>query len=114
MGRLMTRLSIGNWSLRARLLAGVVGLVSIALVTTGIIGTTLVRSYLVHQVDQQLNAGIAAASRAPVILRPPPDRDPESIADAVLVLRTGLGRCGAAASVAARWRRARRCRSCLR
>jgi two-component system OmpR family sensor kinase len=69
--RVLARLSVRQWSLRARLLAGVVGLVAIALLTTGIVGTTLLRSYLVHQVDQQLQGGAAALDRRPLD-RPPP------------------------------------------
>jgi len=69
---LLARLSVRQWSLRARLLAGVVGLVAIALVTTGLIGTTLLRSYLVHQVDQQLQGGISAVGRRPLDRPPPP------------------------------------------
>jgi two-component system OmpR family sensor kinase len=70
----LARLSIRNWSLRARLLAGVVGLVAIALVVTGFVGTALLRSYLVQQVDQQLQIGVAALARPPATapLRPPP------------------------------------------
>jgi two-component system OmpR family sensor kinase len=63
--KVLARLSVRNWSLRARLVAGVVGLVAVALVTTGTIGVALLRSYLVHQVDQQLAVGVVAASRAP-------------------------------------------------
>jgi two-component system OmpR family sensor kinase len=70
--RLLTRLSIRNWSLRARLLAGVVGLVAAALVTTGTVGVTLQRQYLVHQVDSQLQVGLRAMSRAPESRRLPP------------------------------------------
>jgi two-component system OmpR family sensor kinase len=66
----LDRLSIRNWSLRARLLAGVVGLVAAALVTTGTIGTTLLRSYLVQQVDAQLQVGVRVLGRAPAA-RPP-------------------------------------------
>jgi two-component system OmpR family sensor kinase len=67
---LLDRLSIRNWSLRARLLAGVVGLVAAALVTTGTVGTTLLRSYLVQQVDTQLQVGVRVLARAPAA-RPP-------------------------------------------
>jgi two-component system, OmpR family, sensor kinase len=69
---LLTRLSIRSWSLRARLLAGVVGLVAVALVTTGTVGITLLRSYLVHQVDAQLQVGVRALGRAPAAGPLPP------------------------------------------
>src|SRR5215469_1494403 len=75
MRRLLARLSVRRWSLRARLLAAVVGLVAAALATTGTVGVTLLRSYLMHQVDQQLAIGAArvldrgVAVPAPV---PPP------------------------------------------
>ena len=65
MRKVLARLSVRSWSLRARLVAAVVGLVAVALVTTGTIGVALLRSYLVHQVDQQLAVGVVAASRAP-------------------------------------------------
>jgi two-component system OmpR family sensor kinase len=73
----LARLSVRNWSLRTRLVAGVVGLVAIALVTTGIVGTTLLRGYLVHQVDQQLAVGVAAMGRSPSIRPLPPASPPE-------------------------------------
>jgi two-component system, OmpR family, sensor kinase len=62
---LVPRLSIRNWSLRARLLVGVVVLVAAALVTTGTLGVTLQRSYLMHQVDSQLKVGVRAMDRVP-------------------------------------------------
>jgi CheY-like chemotaxis protein/HAMP domain-containing protein len=68
----LARLSARNWSLRTRLLAGVVGLVAIALVTTGIVGVTMLRSYLVQQIDQQLAVGATAMSRAPTARPAPP------------------------------------------
>ncbi|HEY3630948.1 MAG TPA: hypothetical protein VGL21_08610, partial [Jatrophihabitantaceae bacterium] len=61
-----------RWSLRARLLAAVVGLVAIALVTTGLIGTTLLRSNLVHQLDRQLPIAANALQRRPTDRPPPP------------------------------------------
>jgi two-component system OmpR family sensor kinase len=64
--------SIRNWSLRARLLAGVVGLVAAALVTTGTVGVTLQRGYLVQQVDTQLQIGVRALGRAPAARPLPP------------------------------------------
>jgi two-component system OmpR family sensor kinase len=70
--RLLTRLSIRNWSLRTRLVACVVGLVAAALVTTGTIGTTLLRSYLVDQVDSQLQVGLRVLNRAPSARPLPP------------------------------------------
>jgi two-component system OmpR family sensor kinase len=63
---------VRQWSLRARLLAAVVGLVAIALVTTGLIGTTLLRSNLVHQLDQQLQAATKALQVRPLDQLPPP------------------------------------------
>jgi two-component system, OmpR family, sensor kinase len=66
MRTLLARLSVRRWSLRARLLAAVIGLVAAALATTGTVGITLLRSYLTHQVDEQL----AVAAR--VIVRPTP------------------------------------------
>ncbi|MDP9094276.1 MAG: HAMP domain-containing histidine kinase [Actinomycetota bacterium] len=74
MPRLLRRLSIRNWSLRARLLAGVVGLVAVALVTTGILGAALLRGYLVQQVDSQLTVGLRALNRPidATPLAPPP------------------------------------------
>ena len=59
-----------NWSLRTRLLAGVVGLVAIALFVTGIAGTALLRGYLVNQVDSQLKVGVGAVGK--VVTRPVP------------------------------------------
>jgi two-component system OmpR family sensor kinase len=59
----VTRLSPRSWSLRMRLLAAVVGLVAAALVTTGTVGVTLLRGYLVHQVDAQLKVGVRVLSR---------------------------------------------------
>jgi two-component system, OmpR family, sensor kinase len=64
MWSLLARLSVRRWSLRARLLAAVVGLVAVALATTGTVGVTLLRSYLVHQVDQQLGTGARVLERA--------------------------------------------------
>jgi two-component system OmpR family sensor kinase len=72
---MLARLAVRNWSLRARLLAGVVLLVAIALATTGTVGVALLRSYLVHQVDQQLNVGVVAISRGPSGRPPPVPRD---------------------------------------
>ncbi|MCU1659462.1 MAG: sensor histidine kinase, partial [Pseudonocardiales bacterium] len=72
MRRLLTRLSIRNWSLRTRLLAGVVGLVAVALVATGTVGLTLLRSYLVHQVDSQLQVGARVLTRTPDAAPRPP------------------------------------------
>jgi len=63
MRRLLARLSVRRWSLRARLLAAVVGLVAAALATTGTVGITLLRSYLMHQVDQQLAIGAKVLDR---------------------------------------------------
>jgi two-component system OmpR family sensor kinase len=106
--RLLRRLSIRNWSLRARLLAGVVGLVAVALVTTGILGVTLLRGYLVQQVDSQLTVGLRAMNRpaSATPLAPPPgpsdqlptpfwfaDLDPNG---AVLSERGGSGAAGEA------------------
>lgn len=68
MHRLLSRISIRHWSLRTRLLAAVVGLVAIALATTGTIGITMLRSYLVHQIDDQLSVGGVRFSGA----TPPP------------------------------------------
>ncbi|MBV9592963.1 MAG: HAMP domain-containing histidine kinase [Actinobacteria bacterium] len=55
-------LSPSRWSLRLRLVVGVAVLAAVGLAVSGTLGVTLLRSYLVHQVDQQL-AGIA--DRAP-------------------------------------------------
>jgi two-component system OmpR family sensor kinase len=60
----LAQLPTRNWSLRTRLLAGVVGLVAIALVVTGIAGTALLRTYLVNQVDAQLKVGVGAVGKA--------------------------------------------------
>ncbi|MDT4938743.1 MAG: two-component system, OmpR family, sensor kinase, partial [Pseudonocardiales bacterium] len=46
-----------------RLLAAVVGLVAAALVATGTVGVTLLRGYLVHQVDTQLKVGVRVLNR---------------------------------------------------
>ena len=70
MGRLLSWRSRARLSLRARLLIAVVGLMAIALVTTGIVGTTLLRSYLTEQVDEQLKGGVVVLSRVPP--GPPP------------------------------------------
>jgi two-component system OmpR family sensor kinase len=59
-----------GWSLRARLVIGVVGLAAVALLVTGTIGTTLLRSYLVQQVDEQLQGG-AGALNGPLISHGP-------------------------------------------
>ena len=61
--RLGGRLSARRWSLRARLLIGVVALAAVGLVVTGSAGTALLRSYLVRQLDDQLVAGEVALSR---------------------------------------------------
>lgn len=74
MRTLLARLSVRHWSLRARLLAAVVGLVAVALATTGTVGVTLLRSYLVHQVDQQLQIGARVIERAPEVPVPPQAR----------------------------------------
>lgn len=71
MRTLAARLSVRHWSLRARLLAAVVGLVAVALATTGTVGVTLLRSYLVHQVDQQLQVGARVLERGPQVPVPP-------------------------------------------
>ena len=60
--RLGGRLSVRRWSLRARLLIGVVALAAVGLVVTGSAGTALLRSYLVRQLDDQLVAGEVALS----------------------------------------------------
>ncbi|HEY3089065.1 MAG TPA: HAMP domain-containing sensor histidine kinase [Jatrophihabitantaceae bacterium] len=74
MRKLLGRLSVRRWSLRARLLAAVVGLVAVALATTGTVGVTLLRSYLMHQVDQQLAVGARVLDRATPLPEPPPTR----------------------------------------
>ncbi|MDT4937581.1 MAG: two-component system, OmpR family, sensor kinase [Pseudonocardiales bacterium] len=75
----MTRLSPRNWSLRTRLLAAVVTLVAAALVTTGTVGITLLRGYLVHQVDSQLNVGARVLNRPTDSTPPtPPTPPPQS------------------------------------
>lgn len=78
---MLVRVAPRGWSLRARLLAAVVGLVAIALLVTGIAGTALLRSYLMQQVDQQLKGGANAllqrptnANGEPRRLGPPPGR----------------------------------------
>lgn len=58
-----------QWSLRLRLVAGVVVLVAIALAVTGTLGVALLRSYLVRQVDQQL-IGLASQPRGPADVSP--------------------------------------------
>lgn len=60
--RLGGRLSVRRWSLRARLLIGVVALAAVGLVVTGSAGTALLRNYLVRQLDDQLVAGEVALS----------------------------------------------------
>jgi two-component system OmpR family sensor kinase len=73
MRELLARLSVRRWSLRARLLAAVLGLVAVALATTGTVGITLLHSYLMHQVDQQLEVGARVLDRpAPVPAPVPP------------------------------------------
>jgi two-component system OmpR family sensor kinase len=66
----LSRLPMRNWSLRARLVASVIGLVAAALVTTGTVGSALLRSYLVQQVDTQLQVGVRVLGRA-AAARPP-------------------------------------------
>jgi two-component system OmpR family sensor kinase len=66
--RLLARISLRGWSLRTRLLVGVVGLVAVALATTGTIGIAVLRGYLVHQLDQQLAVGSVRISN----FAPPP------------------------------------------
>ncbi len=56
------RLSVRRWSLRSRLLIGVVALAAVGLAVTGSVGTALLRSYLVQQVDEQLVVGEVALS----------------------------------------------------
>jgi two-component system, OmpR family, sensor kinase len=84
--RLARRVVPSGWSLRARLVVGVVGLAAIALVVTGTIGATLLRSYLVQQLDDQLIAGegalngpLIAHTRAPSGANNNPDQLPNPL-----------------------------------
>jgi two-component system OmpR family sensor kinase len=58
------RLSVANWSLRARLVIGAVALAAVALTVTGTVGIALLRGYLVQQLDRQLDVGVKVTSRA--------------------------------------------------
>jgi len=61
--RIAARLPVGRWSLRTRLVAAAVGLSAIALAVAGFAGVTLLRTYLMRQVDQQLRVGVGAGQR---------------------------------------------------
>ena len=61
--RAVVPLTPSAWSLRARLVIGVAVLSAVGLAVMGTLGVTLLRSYLVSQVDQQL-AGVADVLRA--------------------------------------------------
>src|SRR4051812_42637163 len=64
---------VGRWSLRTRLVAAAVGLSAIALAVAGFAGVTLLRTYLMRQVDQQLRVGAGAGQRfSSDADRPPP------------------------------------------
>ena len=56
MRRLARRVAPSAWSLRLRLVVGVAVLAAAALTVMGTLGVTLLRSYLVSQVDAQLAA----------------------------------------------------------
>ena len=62
----------GQWSLRTRLVAAAVGLSGIALAVAGFAGVTLLRTYLMRQVDQQLHVGVGAGQRFSSDAAPPP------------------------------------------
>jgi two-component system OmpR family sensor kinase len=70
--RPLGRLSAGRWSLRTRLVAAAVGLSAIALAVAGFAGVTLLHSYLLRQVDDQLHAGVGAGQRFSSTANPPP------------------------------------------
>jgi two-component system OmpR family sensor kinase len=63
LGSAVRRLSVANWSLRSRLVVGAVTLAAIALAVTGTVGIALLRGYLVHQLDRQLEVGARAFTR---------------------------------------------------
>ena len=72
--RIAARLPVGRWSLRTRLVAAAVGLSAIALAVAGFTGVTLLRTYLMRQVDQQLRIGVGAGQRFSEAADPPPVR----------------------------------------
>src|SRR4051812_11465711 len=63
---------VGRWSLRTRLVAAAVGLSAVALAVAGFAGGTLLRTYLMRQVDQQLQIGLGAGQRFSSDATPPP------------------------------------------
>ena len=70
--RRLARLPVGRWSLRTRLVAAAVGLSAVALAVAGFTGVTLLRTYLMRQVDQQLRIGVGAGQRFSSDAPPPP------------------------------------------
>jgi two-component system OmpR family sensor kinase len=65
--------TVSAWTLRTRLLAGLLALTTVGLVVSGFVATTLLHSYLVNQVDQQLGASAIAVGRvAGAPAEPPP------------------------------------------
>jgi two-component system, OmpR family, sensor kinase len=64
---------LGGWSLRARLIAALVGLLALVCVVIGVVSTLALRDFLVGQVDSQLRAAGDRTSRA--FDHPPPTGD---------------------------------------
>jgi two-component system OmpR family sensor kinase len=92
----MTVRPLAGWSLRARLLVGVVGLVLVALLAFGLASVTLLRSYLQDRADDQLvHAAAVLSRRAPgpdPALRPGRrGPDPGRMAPAAGLLRSQPG-----------------------
>lgn len=68
-------LAVSAWSLRSRLLAGVLVLAAVGLTVSGFAATALLHDYLVNQVDQQLAGAARGVGRfAELPNRPPPNR----------------------------------------
>jgi two-component system OmpR family sensor kinase len=66
---------LGGRSLRARLIAALVGLLALVSVVIGVVSTLALRDFLVGQLDAQLQAAGNRTSSA--FQRPPPQREPE-------------------------------------
>jgi two-component system OmpR family sensor kinase len=64
-------LSPRRWSLRGRLVAAVMVLTAAGLAVSTLVGTALLRDYLIRQVDGQLGGAAAAAGRIPSIVGQP-------------------------------------------
>jgi two-component system, OmpR family, sensor kinase len=59
------------WSLRRRLIVAVIVLTAAGLSVSTIVGTALLRDYLIRQVDQQLELGASSAQRIPSVVGQP-------------------------------------------